>query len=149
MKPSPTAVSEPTRSNWTSSGAIERLMPSTPMRWVLPKLSFTSCSAGAALSVTCVPPRSTTMVERLAGADADDALHVGEAADRAAVDRQHDVAGLEPGRRGGAVGLHRIDARQRALLAVDHRGKPAKITIARMKLASGPATTMAARGPTF
>ena len=38
--------------------------------------------------------------KRAPGVGADDALHVGEAVDRAAVDRDHDVAGLEAGRGG-------------------------------------------------
>src|SRR6185312_3958136 len=49
-------------------------------------------------------------LERLAGADADDALHVGEAVDRLAVDRGDEVARLEAGGLRGTVGLHRVDA---------------------------------------
>ena len=56
----------------------------------------------------------------LAGAGADDPLHVGEALDRAAVDGQHQVAGFEPCRLGGATGLDRVHAGGRTLLAVNH-----------------------------
>src|SRR5690242_16200183 len=58
--------------------------------------------------------------ERLAGADADDALHVAEAVDLAAVDRQHEVAGLKAGRRRRAVGLYGIDPGGGGLLADRH-----------------------------
>ena len=58
--------------------------------------------------------------QRLAGALADDALHVGEVADGAAVDRHHQVTGLKT--RGGsrAVGLHGVHAGGHGLLAVKH-----------------------------
>ena len=59
-------------------------------------------------------------LERRAGADADDALHVGEAVDRLAVDGEHEVAGLEAGGLRRAVRLHGIDAGGRGLLADDH-----------------------------
>ncbi len=48
---------------------------------------------------------------------AHDSLHVGKALDRAAVDGGHDVAGLEPGGRCGAVLLHGIDTRSLARFA--------------------------------
>ena len=59
------------------------------------------------------------------GIGADDALHVGEAFDLAAVDCENDVAGLEAGGRGCGIGLHGIDAGGRGLPAVDreNRGK--------------------------
>src|SRR5580704_5341920 len=59
-------------------------------------------------------------IERLAGAVADHALHVGEVADGAAVDRHHQVARLKSGRGGGAVRLHRIHTGGHGLLAVKH-----------------------------
>ena len=62
---------------------------------LLPKPSLPCLSAGVAFSVIGVPPRSISNVERAAGAGADDPLHVGEALDLAAVDGEHDVAGLE------------------------------------------------------
>ena len=49
--------------------------------------------------------------QRCTCADADDALHVGEAFNLLAVDRQNQVAGLEAGCLGGAARLDRIDAR--------------------------------------
>src|SRR5215470_11100719 len=58
--------------------------------------------------------------QRLPRAGAYDLLHVGEAFDRAAVDRQDQVAGLEPGGSGGAPRLHGVDPRRRARLAEDH-----------------------------
>ena len=95
-----------------SPGAIERLMPSTPSALHVAEIVLELLAvAGVAVSVTGTPPRSTTIVERLAGADADDALHVGETVDLAAVDRQHQIARLEAGGRGGAAGLHGVDAR--------------------------------------
>src|SRR5580693_9088020 len=57
-------------------------------------------------------------VEGLAGALADDALHVGEVADGAAIDREHQVTGLEPGSGSRAIRLHRVDAGGHGLLAV-------------------------------
>ena len=102
-------------------------MPSTPMRCTLPKLSLISVSCGRRLqSQRAAPPRSTSNVERLAGAGADDALHVGEALDRAAVDRDDRSPGLKPAASAALPGLHRIDARGRRLLAVDVK-TPAKI----------------------
>src|SRR6185312_9229759 len=56
-------------------------------------------------------------LQRHAGADADDALHVGEAVDRLAVDRRHEVAGLEAGRLRRAARLHGVDPRARDLAA--------------------------------
>ena len=55
--------------------------------------------------------------ELFTGVNADDALHVGEASDRVAVDCRHDVADLKAGRRRGTPRLHFIDARRRARLA--------------------------------
>ena len=69
-----------------SPAAIERLMPSTPMRCTLPKLSLISLSCGVALSVTMLAAALDHDASGLAGADADDALHVGEAVDLLAVD---------------------------------------------------------------
>src|ERR1039458_9927604 len=59
-------------------------------------------------------------IERLAGADADDALHVGEIVDFLAIDRHHQVARHEAGGLRGAGRLHRIDAGAGGLLADDH-----------------------------
>src|SRR6185369_2732779 len=47
--------------------------------------------------------------QRVAGAHADGALQIGKVADRRAVDRLHDVAGLQPGRRRGAAFDDRVD----------------------------------------
>src|SRR6185369_91853 len=58
--------------------------------------------------------------QRFAGADADDALHVGETSDRLAVDRHDEVARLEAGDLCGAVRLDGVDARGCGLLAGDH-----------------------------
>ena len=103
-----------------SRGAIERLMPRMPMRWTLPKVSLTSLSAGVALRTSVAAVAFDRDVEGLAGAGADDALHVGEAFDRTAVDGYDQVARLESRRGGGAVGLHRIDPGTHRLLAVEH-----------------------------
>jgi hypothetical protein len=51
---------------------------------------------------------------------ADNALHVGEVADGAAVDRHHQVAGLKAGGGSRAIGLHRVHAGGHGLLAVKH-----------------------------
>src|SRR3954466_8053696 len=56
----------------------------------------------------------------LAGARADDALHFGKALDRAAVNGENNVAGLESSRGGGTLGLNRIDSGKRALFAEKH-----------------------------
>src|SRR5450631_2547527 len=53
----------------------------------------------------------------LAGANADDALHVGEASDLGVIDRRYDVADLKARHRGGTARLDLIDARRRARLA--------------------------------
>ena len=53
----------------------------------------------------------------LAGSNADDPLHIGETADRFAIDRRYDVSHLKAGFRRGTVRLHLIDARRRARLA--------------------------------
>ncbi len=65
-------------------------------------------------------------VERVAGGARDGALHVGEVANRAAVDRQHHVAGLEAGALGRAAGLHRRDPGRHLVAAggVDARRRP-------------------------
>ena len=60
------------------------------------------------------------MVSAIAGADADDALHVGEAFDLLAVDGEDDVARLEAGGCRSAPRLHGIDAGAGRLLADDH-----------------------------
>ena len=83
----------------------------------------------------------------VAGAGADQALHVGEAADLLAVDGGDDVADLKPGPLGGAGGFDLVDARRGARLAEE--GERQVTMIARMKFAIGPAATMAARAPTF
>ena len=62
------------------------------MRWTLPKLSFISRSAGVAFSVCRVAAAVHGDFERLAGVDADHALHLGESLDRASVDGDNDVA---------------------------------------------------------
>jgi len=49
--------------------------------------------------------------QRLAGAGSDDALHIRKAVDLAAIDRGHDVAGLETCDVGRAAGQHAVDAR--------------------------------------
>src|SRR5437879_7287474 len=53
----------------------------------------------------------------VAGTDADEALHVGEAADLLAVDGGDDVADLKARPLGGAAGFDLVDARRRARLA--------------------------------
>src|SRR5947209_6466998 len=58
--------------------------------------------------------------EGLASARADDLLHVGKALDRAPVDRQNEVAGLESRYLGGTAGLDGIDPRRCARSAKDH-----------------------------
>src|SRR5262245_56343910 len=58
--------------------------------------------------------------QRLAGTDADDALHVGEALDLLAVDCGNQISGLESGSLGRAGRLHRVDPRARRLLADRH-----------------------------
>ncbi len=67
-----------------------------------------------------MPPRLTTIGQGLARAPADDPLHLGKAVDSPAIDGQHDIAWLEPGRLGGALWLHDVDARGRAGLAINH-----------------------------
>ena len=61
--------------------------------------------------------------QRASGIGADDALHVGEAFDRPAVDREHHIARLEPGRGGCGIGLHGIDPRGRRLPAIDRENR--------------------------
>src|SRR5207342_1845509 len=55
--------------------------------------------------------------EGIAGANADEALHVGETADLLAVDGQDDVADLETRALCGAAGFDLVDARRGARLA--------------------------------
>jgi len=59
-------------------------------------------------------------IERRAGVDADDALHVGETVDFLAIDSHHQVTRLEAGGLRGACRLHRIDAGAGGLLADGH-----------------------------
>src|SRR6201999_2101656 len=58
--------------------------------------------------------------ERFAGADADDALHVGEVVHLLAVDGGDEIARLEAGGLGGTVRLDRVDAGAGRLLADRH-----------------------------
>ena len=58
--------------------------------------------------------------QRVAGTDADDALHVGETLDFLAIDRGYQVAGLESGGLRRAGRLHRVDPCARGLLADCH-----------------------------
>ncbi len=58
--------------------------------------------------------------QRMSAREADDALHVDEVVDLAAVDRGDQVSGLEAGGGGGAVGLDRGHPRDRDLLAENH-----------------------------
>jgi hypothetical protein len=51
------------------------------------------------------------------GFGSDNALHVGETADRRAVDGRDHIAGLKARCRGSAVGLHAVDLRRRARFA--------------------------------
>ena len=95
-------------------------MPKMPMRCTLPKLSLISLSAGVAFSTTWAALAVNGDRQRLAGALADDALHVGEVADGAAVDRHHQVTGLKTGSGSGAIRLHRVHAGGHGLLAVKH-----------------------------
>ena len=100
-------------------------MPRTAWQWLLPKLSLPCLSAGVALSVIGAPPRSI----RNSSVRPALALTIRCMSEKlsivAAVDREHDVAGLEARRGGRAVGLHRVDPRGRGLLAVERedRGK--------------------------
>ena len=93
-------------------------MPSTPSRWTLPKLSLISLSCGHGLERHLRIAALDLDGERLAGADADDALHVGEAVDLA---RHRSPATRSPGWKPAAAaalsGLHGIDPRARGLLA--------------------------------
>ena len=59
-------------------------------------------------------------LQRLARAGTHDLLHVGEALDRASVDGQDKVAGLESGGFRRAARLHRVNPRRRARLAKHH-----------------------------
>src|SRR2546423_10683684 len=53
----------------------------------------------------------------LAGANANDSLHIGESSDRGAIDCGYHIADLEAGRGRGTARLHLIYARRRARLA--------------------------------
>src|SRR3984957_5691057 len=55
--------------------------------------------------------------ELFTGVNADDALHIGEASDRGAVDGRYDVADLKADSRCSAPRLHFVDARRGARLA--------------------------------
>ena len=103
-----------------SPGAIDRLMPSTPSLCSLPKLSLSSLSCGVALSVTCTPPRSTSMFSVSPALTLTMRCMSAEAVDLLAVDGEHQIARLEAGGLRGACRLHRIDARAGGLLADDH-----------------------------
>ena len=58
--------------------------------------------------------------QHLTRAGAHDLLHVGETLDRTSVDRQDQIAGLEPGNFRGAAGLDCVYARRRTRLAKHH-----------------------------
>ncbi len=68
------------------------------MRLMLPNVSFSSLRVGTALRVICGAGALDHDGQRLAGAHAHDALHLGEAVDRTAVDAQDEIARLEAGR---------------------------------------------------
>ena len=58
--------------------------------------------------------------QHLTRAGAHDLLHVGETLDRASIDGQNQIAGLEPGNFRGAAGLDCVYARRRTRLAKHH-----------------------------
>ena len=94
-------------------------MPSTPMRCIAEAiLGF--AQRRSCLERDLAPAAIDLELQRLARAGAHDLLHVGEALDRPAIDGDDQIAGLESGGGGGAVGLDRVDPRRRARLAKDH-----------------------------
>ena len=99
---------------------------------------------GAASRVTGLPARSTSKVIVEAGVEERRLLQVLEARDRPAVDGLDDIAGLEAGVGGRRIRLDETDARQ-VFGAPEARNSPVNSTTARMKLAAGPAATIAAR----
>jgi len=87
-------------------------------------------------------------VKGVAAMNADDALHVREVADDLAIDNRDDVADLEAGAFSRAGGFDLVT--RAVVLGLPKKvNRQAKITMARMKFAIGPAATIAARGPTF
>ena len=84
----------------------------------------------------------------IAGVNADDALHVGEAADGLAIDHGHDVANLKARGRSRAIGFDFVDARGRVYGATSF-DTPA-VVVHRLRLAERRtlATTVGA-GPEY
>ena len=86
--------------------------------------------------------------QRLAGADADDALHVGEAFDFLAIDREHQIARLEIRRPPPRWPVCTVSTRALVVCLPTVMKMAAKMAIASTKFAIGPAATTAAREPT-
>ena len=87
-------------------------------------------------------------LERPLGAGGDDALHVGEALDLTAVDRNDQVARRETPPPSAALSGRTVSTRAEMICLPNAIATAAKMTIARMKLAIGPAATIAARRAT-
>ena len=119
-RPSRRRASGPTFSVLMSPGAIERLMPSTPRRCTLPKLSLISLSCGVALSVTCVPPRSTSTVSGSPALMLTMRCMSEKLSIFSPLIERTRSPGLKPATCCGASWLHGIDAGARGLLADSH-----------------------------
>ena len=118
--PSRTAGERIDRLNLRSSGAHRRLMPSTPMRCTLPKLSLTSFSAGVALRLSATAAALDDDVERSRRRCV---LTMRCMSVKLSIVRpliaDDQVAGLEPGRRGSAAGCTVSTRARGGLLAVE------------------------------
>ena len=113
---------------------------------MFPNGSFTSAQFRRALQLQRGIAALDGEGQRVAGTDADDALHVGEAADGLAVDRGDDVADLKARPLAAALLASILSTRAVVLGLPKKVNRQVKITIARMKFAIGPAATIAARG---
>ena len=141
------ALNGPTRSVRISPGADEREIPSTPRRCTLPKLSFNSFKAGVAVSVWRTPPRSISILSACP-ALTETIRCISEKLSIRVPSIDITVSpGWKPASAAALPGAT-LSTRAAVICLPYSMKMPAKITMARMKLAIGPAATTAAREPT-
>ncbi len=144
--PSQTAVTGFTGCVRCSSAAIgaadARARPSGECYQNCPSPRAVPASRSASPACRHDPPEPTSCLPALVETMS---LHIGKAVDRAAIDHGHHVAGCGTRRLPQRCSPEPYPPARRCSACRRSQKIPAKMTMARMKLASGPATTTAAR----